>query len=38
MSYVEMTGVNKPIKQVIDLQRDLVQVVAELKRIVCVKG
>ncbi|MEW2519957.1 RtcB family protein [Actinacidiphila alni] len=34
----EIPGAYKPIKQVIDQQTDLVEVVAQLKQIVCVKG
>ncbi|AKG46444.1 Fis family transcriptional regulator [Streptomyces xiamenensis] len=34
----EIPGAYKPIEQVIDAQRDLVEVVAELKQVVCVKG
>ncbi|MFB6790791.1 RtcB family protein [Streptomyces olivaceus] len=34
----EIPGAYKPIDQVIDQQRDLVEVVAELKQVVCVKG
>ncbi|MEU8669069.1 RtcB family protein [Streptomyces anulatus] len=34
----EIPGAYKPIEQVIDQQRDLVQVVAKLKQVVCVKG
>ncbi|MEW2495091.1 RtcB family protein [Streptomyces nodosus] len=34
----EIPGAYKPIRQVIDQQRDLVEVVAELKQVVCVKG
>ncbi|MFI7104475.1 RtcB family protein [Streptomyces sp. NPDC050161] len=34
----EIPGAYKPIGQVIEQQRDLVQVVAKLKQIVCVKG
>lgn len=34
----EIPGAYKPIEQVIDQQRDLVEVVAKLKQIVCVKG
>ncbi|MFH9266119.1 RtcB family protein [Streptomyces sp. NPDC017546] len=34
----EIPGAYKPIEQVIDQQRDLVQVVAKLKQLVCVKG
>ncbi|MBU6535858.1 RtcB family protein [Streptomyces mayonensis] len=34
----EIPGAYKPIDQVIDQQRDLVEVVAQLKQVVCVKG
>nr|QYB25764.1 RtcB family protein [Streptomyces sp.] len=34
----EIPGAYKPIEQVIDQQRDLVQIVAKLKQVVCVKG
>ncbi len=34
----EIPGAYKPIGQVIDQQRDLVEVVAKLKQVVCVKG
>jgi tRNA-splicing ligase RtcB len=34
----EIPGAYKPIEQVIDQQRDLVEVVARLKQVVCVKG
>jgi tRNA-splicing ligase RtcB len=34
----EIPGAYKPIDQVIDRQRDLVEVVAKLKQVVCVKG
>ena len=34
----EIPGAYKPIEKVIDQQRDLVEVVARLKQIVCVKG
>ncbi|MDQ0832666.1 tRNA-splicing ligase RtcB [Streptomyces achromogenes] len=34
----EIPGAYKPIEQVIDQQRDLVQVVAKLKQFICVKG
>ncbi|MBB1257424.1 RtcB family protein [Streptomyces alkaliterrae] len=34
----EIPGAYKPIEQVIDQQKDLVQVVAKLKQVVCVKG
>lgn len=34
----EIPGAYKPIEQVIDQQRDLVQVVTKLKQVVCVKG
>ncbi|MFE9346782.1 RtcB family protein [Streptomyces olivaceus] len=34
----EIPGAYKPIDQVIDQQRDLVEVVARLKQVVCVKG
>ncbi|MGW1030221.1 RtcB family protein [Streptomyces sp. NPDC002577] len=34
----EIPGAYKPIEQVIDQQQDLVQVVAKLKQVVCVKG
>ncbi|MDT0495186.1 RtcB family protein [Streptomyces griseus] len=34
----EIPGAYKPIEQVIDQQRDLVEVVAKLKQVVCVKG
>lgn len=34
----EIPGAYKPIKQVIEQQRDLVEIVAKLKQIVCVKG
>jgi tRNA-splicing ligase RtcB (3'-phosphate/5'-hydroxy nucleic acid ligase) len=34
----EIPGAYKPIEQVIDQQRDLVEVVAKLKQFVCVKG
>ncbi|WP_129843453.1 RtcB family protein [Streptomyces sp. RFCAC02] len=34
----EIPGAYKPIEQVIDRQRDLVEVVAALKQVVCVKG
>ncbi|GEB50153.1 MULTISPECIES: RtcB family protein [Streptomyces] len=34
----EIPGAYKPIEQVIDQQRDLVEVVAKLRQIVCVKG
>ncbi|TSB21722.1 RtcB family protein [Streptomyces benahoarensis] len=34
----EIPGAYKPIGQVIEQQRDLVQVVAKLKQVVCVKG
>ncbi|QPP07163.1 RtcB family protein [Streptomyces bathyalis] len=34
----EIPGAYKPIEQVIDQQRDLVEVVAQLKQVVCVKG
>ncbi|MEU0667067.1 RtcB family protein [Streptomyces lavendulocolor] len=34
----EIPGAYKPIEKVIDQQRDLVQVVAKLKQVVCVKG
>ncbi|MFE2039331.1 RtcB family protein [Streptomyces sp. NPDC059477] len=34
----EIPSAYKPIEQVIDQQRDLVQVVAKLKQVVCVKG
>ncbi|AXK33090.1 RtcB family protein [Streptomyces armeniacus] len=34
----EIPGAYKPIEQVIDRQRDLVEVVAKLKQVVCVKG
>lgn len=34
----EIPGAYKPIEQVIDQQRDLVQVVAKLEQVVCVKG
>ncbi len=34
----EIPAAYKPIEQVIDQQRDLVEVVAKLKQVVCVKG
>ncbi|MDI3408843.1 RtcB family protein [Streptomyces cavernicola] len=34
----EIPGAYKPISQVIEQQRDLVQVVAKLKQVICVKG
>ncbi|MFJ8345611.1 RtcB family protein [Streptomyces sp. NPDC094153] len=34
----EIPGAYKPIEQVMDQQRDLVEVVARLKQVVCVKG
>ncbi|WP_432106400.1 RtcB family protein [Streptomyces sp. AA1529] len=34
----EIPGAYKPIEQVIDQQRDLVEVVAKLRQVVCVKG
>ncbi|MGP4003819.1 RtcB family protein [Streptomyces sp. 8N706] len=34
----EIPGAYKPIEQVIEQQRDLVEVVAQLKQVVCVKG
>lgn len=34
----EIPGAYKPIEQVIDQQRDLVEVVAKLKQVICVKG
>ncbi|MEU0893145.1 RtcB family protein [Streptomyces massasporeus] len=34
----EIPGAYKPIEQVIDQQRDLVEVVAQIKQVVCVKG
>lgn len=34
----EIPGAYKPIEQVIDQQRDLVEVVAQLKQVICVKG
>ncbi|MBW1597515.1 RtcB family protein [Streptomyces sp. JJ38] len=34
----EIPGAYKPIEQVIDQQRDLVEVVAQLRQVVCVKG
>jgi tRNA-splicing ligase RtcB len=34
----EIPGAYKPIRKVIDQQRDLVEVVAKLKQVVCVKG
>ncbi|MER5638716.1 RtcB family protein [Kitasatospora sp. NPDC002227] len=34
----EIPGAYKPIKRVMDQQKDLVQIVAELKQVVCVKG
>ncbi|MEU1255807.1 RtcB family protein [Streptomyces chartreusis] len=34
----EIPGAYKPIERVIDQQRDLVQVVAKLKQVICVKG
>ncbi|MEE1931507.1 RtcB family protein [Streptomyces sp. TRM 70351] len=34
----EIPGAYKPIEQVIDRQRDLVEVVTELRQVVCVKG
>jgi tRNA-splicing ligase RtcB len=34
----EIPGAYKPIEQVIEQQSDLVQVVAKLKQVVCVKG
>ncbi|MEV3848261.1 RtcB family protein [Streptomyces microflavus] len=34
----EIPGAYKPIEQVIDQQRDLVEVVVKLKQVVCVKG
>lgn len=34
----EIPGAYKPIEQVIEQQRDLVRVVAQLKQVVCVKG
>ncbi|MFF2538362.1 RtcB family protein [Streptomyces cyaneofuscatus] len=34
----EIPGAYKPIERVIDQQRDLVEVVAKLKQVVCVKG
>ncbi|MEU6810936.1 RtcB family protein [Streptomyces sp. NPDC046831] len=34
----EIPGAYKPIEQVVDQQRDLVEVVAKLKQVVCVKG
>ena len=34
----EIPGAYKPIKQVMEQQRDLVEIVAKLKQIVCVKG
>ncbi|SEC12196.1 tRNA-splicing ligase RtcB [Streptomyces sp. 2224.1] len=34
----EIPGACKPIEKVIDQQRDLVEVVARLKQVVCVKG
>jgi len=34
----EIPGAYKSIDQVIDQQRDLVEVVAKLKQVVCVKG
>ncbi|MEU7282798.1 RtcB family protein [Streptomyces sp. NPDC045431] len=34
----EIPGAYKPIEKVIDQQRDLVEVVAKLKQVVCVKG
>ncbi len=34
----EIPGAYKSIEQVIDQQTDLVQVVAKLKQVICVKG
>jgi tRNA-splicing ligase RtcB len=34
----EIPGAYKPIEQVMEQQRDLVEVVAKLKQVVCVKG
>ncbi|MGW0735844.1 RtcB family protein [Streptomyces sp. NPDC002851] len=34
----EIPGAYKPIEQVMDQQRDLVEIVAKLKQVVCVKG
>ncbi|MDJ1133503.1 RtcB family protein [Streptomyces iconiensis] len=34
----EIPGAYKPIEQVIDAQRDLVEIVAKLRQVVCVKG
>jgi tRNA-splicing ligase RtcB (3'-phosphate/5'-hydroxy nucleic acid ligase) len=34
----EIPGAYKAIEQVIEAQRDLVEVVAKLKQVVCVKG
>lgn len=34
----EIPGAYKPIEQVMDQQRDLVEVVAKLKQVICVKG
>ncbi len=38
MSPDEVQGAYKPIEQVIAQQTDLVEVVAQLKQLVCVKG
>ncbi len=34
----EIPGAYKPIEQVMEDQRDLVEVVAELRQVLCVKG
>lgn len=34
----EIPGAYKPIKQVMQAQTDLVEIVAELKQAICVKG
>jgi RNA-splicing ligase RtcB len=34
----EIPGAYKPIEKVMDQQRDLAEVVAKLKQVVCVKG
>ena len=34
----EIPGAYKPIEQVMEHQKDLVEVVAELKQVLCVKG
>jgi len=34
----EIPGAYKPIEEVMERQRDLVEVVAELKQVLCVKG